>query len=168
METIKIWWQARSSRDRRALLVLAVVVPIILFWYMVTRPLEDRLKLAHRILETSRKQATDLQEKLEAFAELKARASGLEVTASPQVVTALEQAFKVLPPEVASPTLNRTTITILGKRQPAAQISIDRVAPAHFWQILHVVASTGVNLAEFELTADSNRNEISAQLKAWQ
>ena len=61
MEKLKLWWFARNPRDRRALLVLGVVVPVILFWYLVTRPLEDRLKLAHRVLETSRAQALDLQ-----------------------------------------------------------------------------------------------------------
>lgn len=47
----KIWWQARNPRDRRALLILAVVVPVVLFWFFVTRPLEDRLKLSRRVLE---------------------------------------------------------------------------------------------------------------------
>lgn len=168
MEKMKQWWHSRSPRDRRALIILAAVVPAILCWYLVTRPLEDRLKLAHRILETSRNQAVELQKKLDEFAVLRAQAAGLEINASQEVVTSLESVFRNLPPEVASPTLNRTTLSILGKRQPAAQISIDRASPAHAWKILQAIASAGVSLAEFELTADPQKNHFSAHLKAWQ
>ncbi|HNX75920.1 MAG TPA: type II secretion system protein GspM [Candidatus Rifleibacterium sp.] len=167
MEKVKQWWLARNPRDRRALLVLLAVVPAILFWYLVTRPLEDRLKLAHRVLETSRTQAGDLQKKLSDYAVLHARAAGQQVTASQTIVTALESAFRALPPEVASPTLNRTTLTILGKSQPAAQVSIDRVSPAHAWQILAAIASVGVNVAELDLSSDPAKNLLSASFKAW-
>lgn len=168
MEKIKLWWQARSARDRRALSVLLLVVPVVLGWYFVTRPLEDRVKLAHRVLETSRNQAEELQKKLSEFAELRARTASLEIVASQEVVTTLENVFRSLPPGIATPTLNRTTLAILGKRQPAAQVGIDRADPAHVWQILEAIASVGVNLAELELTSDPRRNKLSAQIKAWQ
>lgn len=168
MEKVRNWWHARSNRDRRALIILAVVVPALLFWYFVSRPLEDRLKLSRRVLETSRNQAEELQKKLSEFAELRARAASLEVAASQEVVTSLEKAFRSLPSEIASPTLNRTTLTILGKRQPAAQVSFDRAEPAQAWRIFEAIASVGVNIAELELTSDPKKNQLSAQIKAWQ
>ncbi len=168
MEKIKLWWLARSARDRRALTLLLVAVPAIFFWYFVTRPLADRLKLAHRILETSRAQALDLQEKLNEFASLQAQALSLETTAaSGEVMTSLETAFRSLSAEVASPTLNRTALTIFGKRQPAAQIGIDQALPAHVWQILAAIASAGVNVAEFDLSSDPAKNRFSASFKTW-
>lgn len=168
MEALKSWWNARSPRDRRALLILVAAVTVILFWYLVTRPLEDRLRLARRVVETGRTQARDFQKQLEEYARLKIHAASLELTTSQEVVTNLEKAFRELPSDVASPTLNRTTITILGKRQPAAQISIDQVSPAHAWQILQAVASAGVNVAELELISEPAKNNFSAHLKAWQ
>lgn len=169
MEKIKLWWLARSARDRRALTLLLVAVPAIFFWYFVTRPLADRLKLAHRILETSRAQALDLQEKLNEFASLQAQALSLETTAaSGEVMTSLETAFRSLSAEVASPTLNRTALTIFGKRQPAAQVNFERFSPAHAWKVLQSVASSGVSLADLEITSDPQKNQISLQLKAWQ
>lgn len=168
MEKIKLWWLARSARDRRALTLLLVAVPAILFWYFVTRPLADRLKLAHRILETSRAQALDLQEKLNEFASLQAQTLSLETTAaSGEVMTSLETAFRSLPAEVASPTLNRTTLTLAGRRQSAALVGIDQALPAHAWQIFAALASAGVNVAEFDLSSDPAKNRFSASFKAW-
>lgn len=167
MEKVKAWWLSRSPRDRRALMVLAVAVPVILFWYLVTRPLEDRQKLAHRLLETNRTQANDLQKKLEEYAQLSMRASGLVINASQTIVTNLESSFRAMAPEVASPTLNRTTLTILGKAQPAALVTLDRVEPAHAWHIFNAIASAGVNVAEFDITSEPQKNRLSAIIKAW-
>ncbi len=167
MEKIKLWWLARSARDRRALTLLLVAVPAILFWYFVTRPLADRLKLAHRILETSRAQALDLQKKLEEFGQLKALSDSRAQAASSEAVTALERVFHALPPEVASPTLNRTTLTLAGRRQSAALVGIDQASPAHAWQVFAALASAGVNVAEFDLSSDPAKNLFSASFKAW-
>lgn len=167
MEKLKAWWLARNPRDRRALTVLAVVVPVILFWYLVSRPLADRQKLAHRLLETNRAQAEDLQKKLAEYAQLSVRASGLTVNASQTIVTSLESSFRGMPPEVASPTLNRTTLTILGKAQPAALVTLDRVEPAHAWQIFAAIASAGVYVAEFDINSEPQKNLLSANFKAW-
>lgn len=167
MEKLKSWWFARSPRDRRALLVLVVVVPLILFWYLVTRPLADRLKLAHRVLETSRAQALDLQKKLEEFGRLKAISDSLAQAASSEAVTALEKVFHALSPEVSRPTLNRATLTLAGRRQSAALVGIDQVKPAHAWQIFAAIASAGVNVAEFDLSSDPAKNRISASFKTW-
>ncbi len=168
MEKIRLWWQARSARDRRALVILLLVVPTLLGWYFVTRPLEDRLKLAHRVLATSRSQAEELQKKLTEYSELRNKSLSTEIIASQEVVTSLENVFRSLSHGIATPTLNRTTLTILGKRQPAAQVSFDRADPAHAWQILEAIASVGVNVAELELTSDPKKNQLSAQIKAWQ
>jgi len=167
MEKLKLWWFARNPRDRRALLVLGVVVPVILFWYLVTRPLEDRLKLAHRVLETSRAQALDLQKKLEEFGQLKALSDSRARAASSEAVTALEKVFHALSPEVASPTLNRTTLTLAGRRQSAALVGIDGFSPAHAWQVFAALASAGVNVAEFDLSSDPAKNRLSASFKTW-
>ena len=167
MEKLKSWWFSRNPRDRRALMVLGVVVPVILFWYLVTRPLEDRLKLAHRVLETSRAQALDLQKKLEEFGQLKALSDSRAQAASSEAVTVLEKVFHALRPEVASPTLNRTTLTLAGRRQSAALVGIDQAFPAHVWQILAAIASAGVNVAEFDLSSDPAKNRLSVSFKTW-
>ncbi|NCB40140.1 MAG: hypothetical protein EOM80_15375 [Erysipelotrichia bacterium] len=167
MEALKRWWQSRTERDRRALMLLAVVVPLIMFWYLITRPLQDRLLLARRVLDTSRTQAEDFKKRLQNYAELRARAAGLELSASPQVITLLEETFKNLPDNAEKPLLNRTNITIFGKRQPAAQILLDNVHPQSFWQTMQMLALKRVNLAEIELTSAAGKNRISAQMKAW-
>lgn len=167
MEKLKSWWFSRKPRDRRALVVLGVVVPLILFWYLVTRPLADRLKLAHRVLETSRAQALELQKKLEEFAQLKALSDSRAQASSSEAVTALEKVFHTLPAEVASPTLNRATLTLAGRRQSAAMVTLDQVSPADAWQIFAAIASAGVNIAELEVSSDPAKNRLSASFKAW-
>jgi hypothetical protein len=83
-------------------------------------------------------------------------------------MTSLETVFRALPAEVASPTLNRTAMTISGKRQPAAQVDLEGFSPAHVWQALQAVASSGVSLAELEITSDPQKKQMTLHMKAWQ
>lgn len=167
MEKLKFWWQKRPQRDRRALALLGLVVPVILFWYLVTVPLQDRLKMAQRVLETRRNEATEVQKLLQEYVILKGQLEGVEFKAEPAVVSELEQSFRALSASDTRPVLNRSSIVIFGKSQPAAQIRLEKAHPATLWQMLEQVASSGVYLSEFELTATEKENQFSAALKAW-
>lgn len=167
MEKLMLWWQKRSQRDRRALIVFAIVVPAILFWYLVTVPLQDRLKMAKRVLATRRAEAAEVQKLLQEFVILKGQLQGIEFKAEPSVTARLEQAFKEV---VASNTrllLNRASIVIFGKSQPAAHIRLEKAHPQTLWKMCRQIASSGVYISEFDLSSDSKTNEFSASLKAW-
>lgn len=167
METVRIWWKTRSPRDRRALTILSLVVPVILCWYLVTLPLLDRREVARRVLETRRNEAVEVQKLLQEYALLRMQIDGSEFKASASVVSELEQLFNTLPASAARPLLNRANVVISGKNQPAAHLRIDKAKPRDFWQLLAVVASSGVCLAEFEISASERANEFAATLKAW-
>ncbi|MFZ5952923.1 MAG: type II secretion system protein GspM [Candidatus Rifleibacteriota bacterium] len=167
MEKLNLWWQKRPIRDRRALSVLAIFLPVILCWYLVTVPLQDRLKMAQRVLETRRNEATEVQKLLQEYALLKAQLDGYEFKADNAVVPELEQAFRELNASDSYPVLSRARISIFGKDQPAAQVRLDAAQPQTFWNLLSLVASSGVYLAEFEVTGDDRRNQLSTQFKAW-
>jgi type II secretory pathway component PulM len=167
MERLKLWWQKRSIRDRRALLVLGVVLPVVLFWYLVTVPLQEDLQLAGRVLETRREEAAEVQKLLQEYAMLKAQLEGVEFKASSAVVSELEKSFKALTASDSLPVLNRSRVVIFGKNQPAAQVRIEKAHPQRFWQLLSLVASSGVYLAEFDISASEADNAFSASLKAW-
>ncbi|GEM_PF-1671680 len=167
MEKLILWWQKRPVRDRRALSILALVLPVVLFWYLVTVPLQDRLKMAQRVLETRRNEATEVQKLLQEYALLKAQLDGYEFKADSAVVPELEQVFRGLNASDSYPVLSRIRINIFGKDQPAAQIRLDGAHPQTFWNLLNIVASSGVYLAEFEVTGDERRNQLSTRFKAW-
>ncbi len=167
MEKLKLWWQKRPQRDRRALTVLGLVVPVILFWYLVTVPLQDRLKMAARVLETRRAEATEVQKLLQEFVMLKGQLEGVEFKADSSVTAQLEQAFREVVASDSRPILNRTSIVIFGKSQPAAHIRLEKAQPQTFWQTCRQIASSGVYISELDLSADNKTNEFSASLKAW-
>lgn len=167
MEKLSLWWQKRSVRDRRAIVVLAVVVPVILFWYLVTIPLQDRLKLAHRVLETRREEASEVQKLLQEYSLLNSQLRGVEFKSSPVIVPQLEQAFKEISASEATPILNRANVQIFGKAQPGAGIRIESAQPREFWNMMRLIASSGVYIAEFDVSANPKGNELSAALKAW-
>jgi type II secretory pathway component PulM len=126
MEKIKLWWQKRTPRDRRAIVVLAIVLPVILFWYLITVPMQDRLQMAQRILQTRREEAMQVQKLLQEYSILKSQLDGVEFKASPRVVTKLEESFSQLSASETRPLLNRTNIVIFGQNQPAAQIRVSK------------------------------------------
>jgi hypothetical protein len=167
MEKMNLWWQKRSVRDRRAIVVLAVVVPVILFWYFVTVPLQERLKMAHRVLETRRSEASEVQKLLQEYSLLRAQLQGVEFRSSPVIVPQLEQTFNGISASESVPVLNRANVQIFGKAQPGASIRIEKAQPRQFWNLLRLIASSGVYIAEFDISATPQKNELSAALKAW-
>lgn len=167
MEKLKLWWKQRSSRDQRAMVILLLVLPAVLFWYLLTMPLLERREIAQRVLETRRNEAAEVQKLLHDYSLLRQQVSGIEFKASASVIPALENAFRSLPASDTRPMLNRANVMIFGRNQPAAHIVVDRAQPVEFWRILEVIASSGVYLAEFEVTASEKQNEFNSTLKAW-
>ncbi|GAB4273707.1 MAG: hypothetical protein Kow0029_13520 [Candidatus Rifleibacteriota bacterium] len=167
MEKLRLWWKKRSIRDRRAIMVLAIVLPAILFWYLVTVPLQDRLKMARRVLETRRDQAKELQKQLQEYSFLKARLDGVEFKASSDVVSEVERVFDSMSASQTRPVLNRTNIVIFGKNQPGVHLRFDSVPPQDFWRALGLIASSGVYVSELEFSSDERQNSFSGILKAW-
>ncbi len=147
MEKLNLWWQKRSTRDRRALLLLGVVLPVVLFWYLITVPFQEELQLARRVLETRREEAAEVQKLLQEYAMLKTQLDGVEFKASPGVVAELEKSIKTLSASDSMPVLNRSRVVIFGKSKPAAQVRIEKARPQTLWQLLSLVASSGVYLA---------------------
>jgi len=167
MEKVTLWWRGRSPRDRRAMLVLGVVMPMLLFWYLITVPLQDRLKMAQRVLETRRSEATDVQRLLQEYSMRKSQLAGFEFKADASVVPELEQVFRELTASDTRPVLNRANIVIFGKSQPAAHILVNEAHPQSFWKAFELLASSGVYIAELEITATAKTNVLSAACKAW-
>lgn len=167
MEKVILWWKKRSLRDRRALFVLALVLPTILFWYMVTIPLQDRLQMARRVLQTRRNEAAEVQKLLQEYVILKGQLEGVEFKADDNVVPLLERSLRAMNASDSQPILNRGNVVIFGKRQPAAGIRLESAQPKTLWEFFGIMASAGVYLAEFELAASPKINEFSVAIKAW-
>lgn len=166
MEAMRIWWSSRSSRDRRAMVVFLLVVPVILFWYLVTLPLQDRLEVARRVLTTRRAEADEVQKLLQEYAVLQQQANTTAVKASAAVVSTLEQAFSGLP-DSGRPALNRANVVVFGENRPGAHVRAEGLPPHHLWNLLEVIASSGVCLSEFEISAAEQANSFSLSIKAW-
>lgn len=167
METLKKWWNSRSKRDRRALGVLLLVVPVILFWYLVTRPLQDRLKLAQRVLQTSRQQAVELQQLYNEYAQLIGQVDAASLDPSSEALVVLENGMQALAEDGARPVLNRVTLNITGVSYPGAQLRLDRASPERLWQIVQILESLNMRIADLELTSDHTTNSFNANLKLW-
>lgn len=167
MEKLALWWKKRSPRDRRAILFLSVVLPIILFWYLVTIPLQDALKMNKRVLSTRRQESAEVQKLLQEYSALHDQIDGIEFKASSSVVPELEQAFANLLGSDTRPILNRTNVVIFGKSQPAAHVRVNESHPQEMWRILQLVASSAVYISEIEISASEKKNEFSASIKAW-
>ena len=167
MEKLNLWWKKRSIRDRRAIVLLLIIMPAILFWYMITIPLEDRLKMSDRVLKICRKEANEVQDLLQKYMQLKQNAESIKIESSPIIVTKMEQILKKVSASGPRPILNRTNINILGQRQPAAHIRLDAVHPSVFWQTTKLLASNNVNIAELNISTNPKTNKISASIKAW-
>jgi hypothetical protein len=108
-----------------------------------------------------------VQKLLQEYSILKSQLDGVEFKASPRVVTKLEESFSQLSASETRPLLNRTNIVIFGQNQPAAQIRVSKALPKDFWKILSLIASSGVYLAEFDLSSSEPEHQFSASFKAW-
>ena len=167
MAALRQWWNSRSRRDRRALAVLLVVVPVILFWYLVTRPLNDRLLLARRVLHISRQQAVDLQQAYNEYAQLSGQVDAASLDPSSEVLVVLENGMRKLDNVGARPVLNRVTLNIAGVSYPGAQLRLDRATPERLWQIMQILEALNMRIADLELTSDPANNSFNTNLKLW-
>ena len=167
MGKLKSWWNNCSIRDRRAIAVLMVVLPVILFWYLVTVPLQERLQVARRVLKTRRDQAVEVQKLLQKYRFLESQLEGVEFKADDAVVAELEKAFNQMNASDTRPVLNRSNVVIFSTRQPAARVQLKEALPATLWETLSAMSSTGVYLAQFELEAANKKNRFNLNLKAW-
>jgi hypothetical protein len=167
MGGLKNWWYKCSLRDRRAMTVLMVVLPVILFWYLVTVPLQERLQVARRVLATRRDQAAEVQKLLQKYRFLESQLEGVEFKADDTVVAELEKAFNRLKATDTRPLLNRSNVVIFSTRQPAARVQLKEALPTTLWETLSAISSTGVYLSQFELQAANKKNRFNLNLKAW-
>lgn len=167
MEKITQWWSKLSTRDKRAVTVLAGVCPIIFFWYFITAPLQERLSLAQRVLKTSREQAIELQHLLNENAQIRGQAQQNEIIPGAGILVKLEKAISHLDDSCAQPRFNRINITMFDAVQPGAELQLANASPKRLWELLEAIDDSSIIISEFELTSNPQNNTFNLKIKVW-
>jgi general secretion pathway protein M len=115
-----VWWQARSLREKRLLVVASVLLVLVLAWFLIIRPLADAQANAEARLNAA---VTELARVRAEAASLKQQAGTTTGTAVPQPIgpfltqSATEQGFTNALVNPGGP--DRAAVSIPQARPPA-------------------------------------------------
>ncbi|NLI77778.1 MAG: type II secretion system protein M [Candidatus Riflebacteria bacterium] len=167
MGTLRAWWNGLQPRERRALLVLAVVGPAVLLWWGVTVPLLDRRAALRRAVDGLARQAVELRPLLAEARQRQARTGGAPSRTSEQVFTRLETLLAGLPAGVGRPAIHRREQVVGEGRQIFADLRLRDMPGGDLWAVLGAVASAGLPVAGFELSKDPTGQGFAGFLLIW-
>lgn len=167
MDTINKWWNNRSQKDRRALLVLSVVVPIILGWWGITNPLIERQKMAKRVLETKRKQALQLVSSLSEYVKAKSQVRSDIINSENNIMPSVEKLIQLLPKGDILPEISQVSIQIAGSRQIGAEFRLYKTHPKVLWHLLQLIAKSNFIVATIELSATRDKTKFQGFIRIW-
>ncbi len=167
MGTLKVWWNGLQARERRALAVLAVVGPAVLFWWGVTLPLLDRRAALRRAVDGLARQALELKPLLVEARQRQAQTGGASPRTSEQVFTRLETLLAALPADVMRPAIHRREQTTGEGRQIFADLRLRAMPAADLWAVLGALAAADLPVAGFELAKDPGGQGFTGFLLIW-
>lgn len=167
MGTIIKWWNTRSLKDRRAILVLSIAVPIILGWWGITNPLLERQSMAKRVLATKRKQAMKLVKALSEYVKAKSQIRSDVVNAEKNIMPSVEKLLQLLPTGETLPTISQVSILIAGSRQNGAEFRLNKIHPKVFWELLQLIAKSNFVVAAIELGATRDKTRFNGFIRVW-
>jgi|GEM_PF-3223062 len=163
----KSWLEKLTTRDKRALIILILMAPTILFWWGITRPLLDEREALLRARERLGIQNRELQPLLRRALNIRDTIRDAEFTASATVLSAVESLFAKIPAGLQRPTIHRKELLFADKRQPIAEIRFADFDPAPLWKIFELVASSDLKLANLDLAINPGGYSISGNLSVW-
>ena len=166
MEALRLWWQKRSVRDRRALVLLAIVAPLVLGWWAITRPMLDDREMLQREKQGLQTQVREMERLVEDFVAFNKDAGDPTVLPSASVLTRVETFLRKVKTPV-KPTLHRAGLTVNGTKYSAAELRFARMQPDQVWEILRSLASEPFRIASFELIGQGGIRTISGNLLLW-
>jgi len=162
------WWRnSLTRRERRALVVLAVIAPMILGWWGVTRPLLDRRAALTRACEVSGRQERELAGLLAKAADLKARLADRQFTVFDGILPFIEQtlAGSGIPRETA--TIHPAEVRAGGGTVPAGQIRFTDLAARDVIDLGGALASAGLQVADLDWSVVAGSRRLSGSLTVW-
>lgn len=167
MEALSRWWRERlSRRERRALVLLAVVAPAIVLWFGVTRPLLDRrdaLERAGRVLE---QRARELEPLLRRAVELDRQGIGFP-EAEPEPLPLLEADLDRREAGDPMPALIPCDIMMGTKKFPGARIRVEGWRAGPLWRMVSRVTTTGWLVSDFEVSRSGEKPGLDGFLSLW-
>lgn len=167
MERLKSWWNSKSIRDRRALSIMLVVAPAILFWWSITNPLQERIKLAQRVLATKRQQATELMNVLIEYSKIKNKVRNDIIRSDTDIMPYVEKILNKLPGNSVKPSINRASIIIGGTRQNVAVITFNKIRPEILSKLFKLIANSSLIVAKLELGTARDKSGFSGKIQVW-
>ena len=167
MERLSLWWKNLTVRDRRALTLLGIVLPVILLWWAVTAPLKERLLLAKRVLDIKRKQAIDLQNGLFEYTTLKQKIINNETQAEVAVVAKVEQLLREAKVDDDKFLLMPVKTKIGDKFFDTVLLTFNNLHPQSAWKLLQLLYAHKSRISEYEISASPKSNTFSGKLKLW-
>lgn len=168
MGALNRWWGRLHPRERRALTVLAVAVPLILGWWGVTQPWLERREALRRSMAALARQANDLQPLLIQARQLQARLRKPEDRTSEAVFARLEALLAGLPASLPRPVIHRREQSLGQQRAVLADLRFRGLGVEALWPLLEVIASSGLLVAGFELGIESGGAGFAGGLVLWQ
>jgi len=167
MEALMRWWRERlSRRERRALVVLAVVAPAIILWFGVTRPLLDRREALERAGRSLEQKVRELEPLLRRADDLGRRGLGFPTVES-EPLPLLEAVLAKGTSEFPMPELAPCDI-VMGSRQiPGAQIRVNGWRTGSLWRMSARLGSSNWIVSEFELSPNGEKQDLEGFLNLW-
>ncbi len=168
MEKLTSWWQSRSVRDKRALVALGLFLPALMFWYFVTLPLIDRLKIQKRILTTKNTQAEEFQKLCNDLVKIRSKKSSFKLTSSPKILEEVESILNKNPEIKGKFLINRSSLFFAGKTNPAAEIRFEGMSSQSLLTGLNEIIGGGVKFSRFEIKKMGNsKNSLSGSAQIY-
>lgn len=167
MEALMRWWRERlSRRERRALIVLAVVAPAIIVWFGVTRPLLEKRETLERAGRSLEQKVRELEPLLRRADDLGKQGIGFP-SVEPEPLPLLEAVLAKGSSEYPMPELVPVDATMGIKKIPAAQIRMTGWRTGTLWRMLSRLVGSGWLVSEFDLSASGEKQEMDGYLNVW-
>jgi hypothetical protein len=166
MEVKSSWLDRLSPRDRRALIILAVVLLTIFWWLFVTQPLLDQRVARRRGVEILRKDWQDLQETLGQVHRLRAEMQLRQRKSDPGVLLEVERRLRSLS-SGTFPALQAKEMMVGPQRVPAASLKFAGVNASQVREILSLADDGFLSVGELDLTVDAGGKTLSGGVTLW-
>ncbi|OIP29235.1 hypothetical protein AUK22_03360 [bacterium CG2_30_54_10] len=149
-------------------MLLAIVAPLIVGWWAVTRPMLDRreaLSRANVVLNNQQRQLSGLLSRAREFL---ARGKPGDFKTSPAILADLEALLKTIPEARSRPTIHRQSLVFQGGQYPAAEIRFQNMSLPETWKVFEILAGSPIAVAHWELSRSRENSGLDGSLLLWE
>ncbi|MBF0498846.1 MAG: type II secretion system protein M [Candidatus Riflebacteria bacterium] len=165
IDTLGIWWnKGLDSRERRALLILAIIGPALIFWWGVTRPLLDRRESLRRAADVLEKQHRELVDILRQADEARIKIGVVGQASDGPLLPFLEKKLGATFGSSSRTILQPAEIRAGGTVLAGARLDLKNEDARRVHEVILLLASYGMLFQDMELTRNPDGRGINGHV----